>query len=286
MSLRTVFVTLLLVACCSVLNLRLSVVDGESMAPSIRAGDSVVTIGVPTDRLSIGSVLLVRDGDRRLLHRLRAIRGDELWLQGDASLDGDGRSVRRSDVLGQLALVIPTSPLLRAIRATARFTASLPLSVSLRSGAGASAQLGMRTLSGADTQGRLLPGGYALWPMTFTACDATGTQCAARYALRIDPSRFGDLLPPAGSIGDPSQALARSLRVTTRCQSLAGGAWGEASDRFTAEWNAAVPLSGVLTEQTAAAARVGLRCETKLTLLGVPAATGGTLVLPLIWGPA
>ena len=158
------FVTLLLVACSSALQVRLSVVDGESMAPSIRAGDSVVTIGVPVDRLSIGSVLLVRDGDRRLLHRLRAIRGDELWLQGDASLDGDRRSLRRSDVLGQLVVVIPTSHLVRAIRAAASFTASLPLSVSLQSGAGASAQLGTRTLSGADAQGRLLPGGWVLWP--------------------------------------------------------------------------------------------------------------------------
>ncbi len=286
MTLRPVFVTLLLVACSSALQVRLSVVDGESMAPSIRAGDSVVTIGVPVDRLSIGSVLLVRDGDRRLLHRLRALRGDELWLQGDASLDGDRRSLRRSDVLGQLVVVIPTSHLVRAIRAAASFTASLPLSVSLQSGAGASAQLGTRTLSGADAQGRLLPGGWVLWPMTLSACTTAGTPCAPTYVLRIDPSRFVALLPSTGSIGDPSQALARSLRVSTRCQSLAGGPWVEASDRFTAEWSASDPQSGVLTEQTAAAARLGLRCETKLTLLGVPAATGGLIALPLIWGPA
>lgn len=106
------------------------------MAPSIRAGDSVVTIGPPTDQLKIGSILLVRDGERRLLHRLRRMSGEQLWMQGDASLSGDSRPVQRSDVLGQLALVIPTSHLFRAIRTAASFTASLPVSVSLKSSGG------------------------------------------------------------------------------------------------------------------------------------------------------
>ncbi|RLT27886.1 MAG: hypothetical protein DWI49_02285, partial [Chloroflexi bacterium] len=106
---RTVLVAILIGAACALFNVRLSIVDGESMAPSIRAGDSVVTIGLPTDQLRIGSILLVRDGERRLLHRLRAMSGEQLWMQGDASLSGDSRPVQRSDVLGQPALVIPTS---------------------------------------------------------------------------------------------------------------------------------------------------------------------------------
>lgn len=255
------------------------------MAPSIRAGDSVVTIGPPTDQLKIGSILLVRDGERRLLHRLRRMSGEQLWMQGDASLSGDSRPVQRSDVLGQLALVIPTSHLFRAIRTAASFTASLPVSVSLKSSGGVVAEQGARSIFGADAQGRLLPGGYALWSITLSACGVSGSRCAATYALRIDPVGFAALLPPTGSVGDASQALARALRIVTRCQGIAGGVWTETSDRFTAEWSGSDPASGLLTEQSAAAARSGLRCEVKVTLLGVPAATGGSLTLPLLWGP-
>lgn len=256
------------------------------MAPSIRAGDTVVTIGLPTDQLRVGNILLVRDGERRLLHRLRAVRGEQLWMQGDASLSRDSRPVQRSDVLGQLALVIPTSHLYRAIRTAASFTASLPVRILLKSSGGVVAELGTRSVSGADSQGRLLPGGYALWSITLSACGISGSSCAATYALRIDPVGFAALLPPAGSVGDASQALARALRIATRCQELTGGAWTETSERFTAEWSGSDLASGVLTEQSASAVRSGLRCEVKVTLLGVPGATGGSLALPLLWGPA
>ena len=283
---RAVLVAIVIGAVCALFNVRLSIVDGESMAPSIRAGDSVITISVPTDQLRVGSVLLVRDGERRLLHRLRAIEGDQLFLQGDASLSGDSRPVQRSEVLGQLALVIPTSHLLRAMRTAAHFTASLPISISLASTGQAVAELGARSVVGADAQDRLLPGGYALWSVTLSACGVSGSVCAATYALRVDPVAFATRLPSLGSAGDAPQALARALRITTRCQGLGGGVWTEASDRFTAEWSASDQVTGVLTEQSAAAAREGLRCEVKLTLLGVPAATGGSLALPLLWGPA
>ena len=283
---RGVLIVISFVLLCHTYSVRLSVINGESMAPSIRAGDSVVTVGASTDQLRIGRILLVRAGERQVLHRLRAIKGDQLWMQGDASLSGDSQPVQRSDVLGQLALVIPTSHLFRAIRTAASFTASLPLSISLKSSGGVVAEQGSRSISGADTQGRLLPGGYALWSITLSACGVSGSSCAATYALRIDPVAFAALLPLAGSVGDASQALARSLRIVTRCQGLTGGVWIETSDRFTAEWSASDRVSGLLTEQSAAAAQSGLRCEIKVTLLGVPAATGGSLALPLLWGPA
>ena len=272
----------LLIVTCSV---RLSVVDGESMAPSIRAGDIVVTISVPNQQVSVGDILLVDEGGRRLLHRLRISDGGHLWMQGDASVSGDSRPVRRSDVLGHLALVIPTSHIVRAVRTAARFTDSWPLSISLASSGGASAELGPRSTVGADTQGRLLPGGYALWSIALSACSASGSSCAANYALRLDSSAFAALLPPAGSVGTASQALARALRITTRCQPLSGGAWTEAGDRFTGEWSATDLASGLLAQQSGAAVRSGVRCEVKATLLGVPAAAGGSIALPLLWGP-
>ena len=265
---------------------RLSIVNGESMAPNIRAGDIVMTISVPNQQVNVGSILLVKEGDRRLLHRLRMIDGDRLWMQGDASVSGDSRPVRRSDVLGHLALVIPTSHIFHALRAAARFTDSWPISISLASGGGAIAELGPRSTVGADAQGRLLPGGYALWSITLSACSASGSSCAANYALRLDSSALTALLPPAGSVGTASQALARALRIATRCQPLSGGAWTDASDRFTGEWSATDLASGLLAQQSGAAVRSGVRCEVKTTLLGVPATTGGSFVLPLLWGPA
>ena len=268
---------------CSV---RLSVVDGESMAPSIRAGDIVMTISVPNQQVSVGSILLVNEGGRHLLHRLRMIDGDRLWMQGDASVSGDSRPVQRSDVLGHLGLVIPTSHIFHALRAAARFTDSWPISISLASSAGAIAELSPRSTVGADAQGRLLPGGYALWSIALSACSASGSGCAANYALRLDSSAFASLLPPAGSTGNASQALARALRIATRCQPLSGGVWSEAGDRFTGEWSATDLASGLLVQQSGVAARSGVRCEVKATLLGVPAAAGGSLALPLLWGPA
>ncbi len=265
---------------------RLSVVNGESMAPNIRAGDIVMTISVPNQQVSVGSILLVSEGGRRLLHRLRRIDGDRLWMKGDASVSGDSRPVRRSDVLGHLALVIPTSHIFHAMRAAARFTDSWPISISLASGGGAIAELGPRSTVGADAQGRLLPGGYALWSITLSACSASGSSCAANYALRLDSSALAPLLPPAGSVGTASQALARALRIATRCQPLSGGAWTDASDRFTGEWSATDLASGLLVQQSGATVRSGVRCEVKATLLGVPAAAGGSLELPLLWGPA
>jgi len=282
---RTVLVAIVIGAACALCNVRLSIVDGESMAPSIRAGDSVVTIGRLIEPLRVGSILLVQDGERRLLHRLKAMSGEQLLMQGDASLSRDSRPVQRSDVLGQLAVVIPTSHLFRALRAAASFTATLPISISLTSSSGAVAEQGARTIAGADAQGRLLPGGYAIWSISLSACGMNGAQCAAAYALRIDPIVFAGLLPPLGNVGNASQSLARALRVTTRCQGVLGGSWSEVSDRFTAEWSAIDRGTGILTEQSAAAARNGLRCEVKVTLLGVPAATGGSLTLPLLWGP-
>ncbi len=88
---------------------RISIVEGESMAPTIRAGDAVVTLSQPFGAPSVGSVLLVESDGRRLLHRLARYEEGSLWMKGDASVSGDSRPVSSSDVLGTLAVVIPTS---------------------------------------------------------------------------------------------------------------------------------------------------------------------------------
>lgn len=266
---------------------RISLVEGESMAPTIRAGDAVVTLSQPFGAPSVGSILLVESEGRRLLHRLARYEEGSLWMKGDASVSGDSRPVSRSNVLGTLAVVIPTSYLYRALRATAQFTAELPVSMSISSAAGVSAEQGPKYTFGADAQGRLLPGAYALWSVLLSACSDTLGACPGSYALRIDPAQFAGLLPPAGSVGTPAQALARALRITTRCQSVGGsGAWNETSDLFTAEWSEANGSSGLLATYQGAVAQGGIRCEVKALLLGSLPASGGSLTLPLSWGPA
>jgi hypothetical protein len=266
---------------------RISLVEGESMAPTIRAGDAVVTLSQPFSTPSVGSVLLVESEGRRLLHRLARYEEGSLWMKGDASASGDSRPVSSSDVLGTLAVVIPTSYLYRALRATAQFTAELPVSMSISSAAGVSAEQGPKYTFGADAQGRLLPGAYALWSVLLSACSDTLGACPGSYALRIHPTQFAVLLPPVGSVGTPAQALARALRITTRCQSVGGsGAWNETSDLFTAEWSEANGSSGLLAMHQGAVAQGGIRCEVKALLLGSLPASGGGFTLPLSWGPA
>ena len=266
---------------------RISLVEGESMAPTIRAGDAVVTLSQPFGTPSVGSVLLVESEGRRLLHRLARYEEGSLWMKGDASVSGDSRPVNSSDVLGTLAVVIPTSHLYRALRATAQFTAELPVSMSISSASGVSAEQGPKYTFGADAQGRLMPGAYALWSVLLSACSDTLGACPGSYALRIDPTQFAVLLPPVGSVGTPAQALARALRITTRCQSVGGsGAWNETSNLFTAEWSEANGSSGLLATHQGAVAQGGVRCEVKALLLGSLPASGGSFTLPLSWGPA
>jgi hypothetical protein len=265
---------------------RISLVEGESMAPTIRAGDAVVTLSQPLGTPSVGSVLLVESEGRRLHHRLARYEEGSLWMKGDASVSGDSRPVSRSDVLGTLAVVIPTSYIYRALRASAQFTAELPVSMSISSAAGASAEQGPKYTFGADAQGRLLPGGYALWSALLSACNDSLGACPGSYALRIDATKFAALLPPSGSAGTPAQALARALRISTQCQPLGGsGAWNETSNLFTAEWSEQNGSSGLLAAFEGALAQGGVRCEVKVLLLGSVPASGGSFSLPLSWGP-
>jgi hypothetical protein len=284
---RHTALALLLPLVLSAFGTRVSMVEGESMAPTIRAGDTVVTVSPLFGTPSVGSVLLVESEGRRLLHRLARHEGTSLWMKGDASASGDSRPISRSDVLGTLAIVIPTSHLYRAVRAAARFTSEIPISMRLSSTAGVTAEQGPKYTFGADAQGRLLPGAYALWSILLSACSEATSTCTGSYALRIDAPKFSAALASAGSVGTPSQALARALRITTRCQAVSGGgAWSEASDLLTASWSEGDRATGLLATHAGVAAQGGVRCEVKAVLLGSAPASGGSFTLPLSWGPA
>jgi signal peptidase len=268
---------------------RASLVTGQSMTPAISAGDIVVTLRPSVgERFKVGTILLYERGGEQLLHRVVAIDGEGLWMKGDASVDRDSEAVQRAAVHGTLLLVIPTSLPWRGFTAAARFTRSISLDLSLASAPGSSMQLESTRLFGSDGQGRVTVGGYETWTLLLYGCTSSGTGCAASYELRINPEQFIALLPATGSVGTSGQSLARSLRVNTRCRAaaLASGSWTEMSDLLTAEWDATSAATGQLAISDLASARAGVRCEVRATLLGVVSSSGGSVSLPLIWGPA
>jgi hypothetical protein len=71
---------------------------GRSMQPAIRHDELVHLL--PAEDVGVGDVVLAhaRDADVLVLHRVRAIRGDELVLRGDACRLTDP-PVARDDVL-------------------------------------------------------------------------------------------------------------------------------------------------------------------------------------------
>jgi len=268
------------IACATQLaGLRLLVVSGSSMSPSIRDGDLVLTARLWLDG-SVGDIVLVKrssDG-QLLLHRV--IEEGEGWrrTKGDASLSPDAERISDAAVLGGLAAVIPTGLLisLPLEEVATQFSAGRQVGLSITSASGARVEMGAPVLSGADAQGQLLPGGRATWVLTLTPCPTGGAgECAgATNTLRIDPDRFASL-----STG----GLARSIRLTSTCRPVGATTWTNSADLFTAAWSAASLATGRLASLTAGAAAI--ECQVQVTLLGSLAAASSALALPLRWGP-
>ena len=259
--------------------LRLLVVSGSSMSPSIRDGDLVLTARLWLGG-SVGDVVLVKrssDG-QLLLHRV--IEEGEGWrrTKGDASLSPDAERITDAAVLGGLAAVIPTGLLtsLSLERVATQFSAGRQVGLSVSSASGARAEMGAPLLSGADAQGQLLPGGRATWTLTLTPCPVglSGECTGSTHTLRIDPERFA-LSATSG--------LARSLRLTSTCRPVGSTTWTASADLFTAAWSAASLATGRLASLTAGAAAI--ECQVQVTLLGSLAAASSALTLPLRWGP-
>jgi hypothetical protein len=259
--------------------LRLLVVSGSSMSPSIRDGDLVLTARLWLGG-SVGDIVLVkRPGDGQLLLH-RVIEEGEGWrrTRGDASLSPDAERISDAAVLGGLAAVIPTGLFtsLPLQQVATQFSAGRQVGLSISSASGARAEIGAPVLLGTDAQGQLLPGGRATWVLTLTPCP-TGVagECAgATNTLRIDPERFA-LSATSG--------LARSLRIISTCRPVGTTTWTNSADLFTAAWSAASLVTGRLASLSAGAATI--ECQVQVTLLGSLAAVSSALTLPLRWGP-
>ncbi|NBW31268.1 MAG: hypothetical protein EBR48_01225 [bacterium] len=277
---RWVAAWVIAIACAAhVVGVRMLVVSGNSMSPSIRDGDLVLTV-----RLWLGDsvgdiVLLKRPSDGQLLLH-RVIEQGEGWrrTKGDASLQPDAERISDSAVLGGLAAVIPTGLLtsLPLQHVAAQFSAGSRVGLSITSASGARVEIGAPVLSGTDALGQLLPGGRATWLLTLTPCPTgiAGECSGTTNTLRIDPNRF---VP--SSMG----GVARSLRATSTCRPLGTTTWTASADFFTATWSAANLATGRLATLSSGAAAI--ECQVQVTLLGDLTAANSGMVLPLRWGP-
>ena len=268
------------IACATQLaGLRLLVVSGSSMSPSIRDGDLVLTARLWLGG-SVGDIVLIeRPSDGQLLLH-RVIEGGEGWrrTKGDASLSPDAERISDAAVLGGLTAVIPTGLLTSLLleQVATQFSVGRQVGLSISSASGARVEMGAPLLSGTDAQDQLLPGGWATWVLTLTPCPNGGAgECAgATNTLRIDPERFA-LSATSG--------LARSLRITSTCRPVGATTWTNSADLFTAAWSAASLATGRLASLFAGAATI--ECQVQATLLGSLAAASSALTLPLRWGP-
>ena len=277
--LRWAACTLALLLTTQVAGLRLLIVSGDSMAPSIRDGDLVVTTRRWRDG-GVGDVVLVqRAGDGQLLLH-RVIEQGAGWrrTKGDASLSPDTERFTDAATLGVLAAVIPTSliTVLPVAQVAAQFTAGRQVTAHVDSASGARAEISGPTLQGTDPLGQLLAGGRATWSLMLTPCPTglAGECAGATNTLRLDPDRF---VPVA------SGGIARSLRLTGSCRTGGGPSWSVTADLFTAAWSLTNPATGRLVSMPSGA--VAQECQIQVTLLGELSAANQTLHLPLRWGP-
>ena len=81
---------------------RLVVVDGDSMRPTLEPGDRLVVLRLPP---RVGDVVALEVGHRVLVKRVAGVAGDDVTVRGDnAAASTDSRTfgpVPRSAVLGR-----------------------------------------------------------------------------------------------------------------------------------------------------------------------------------------
>ena len=258
---------------------RLLVVSGNSMSPSIRDGDLVLTARLWRGG-AVGDIVLVeRPSDGQLLLH-RVIEQGTGWrrTQGDASLSPDAERISDAAVLGVLAAVIPTGliapPPLGQV--ATQFSSGRRVGLSIAAAPGARAEVSTPVIAGADALGQLLPGGRATWMLTLTPCPTglAGECAGTTNTLRIDPDRF--------TLSGTNSA-ARALRITSTCRPVGTTTWTASADLFTATWSATNLATGRLATYSAGAA--ASECQVQVTLLGEITAMSSSVTLPLRLGP-
>ena len=80
---------------------------GNSMLPFIRGGVDRVVLR-RQEGVAVGDIVLVKIGERYILHRVIALEGDALTLMGDGNVRGT-ESCRTENVIGTVAEIIRPS---------------------------------------------------------------------------------------------------------------------------------------------------------------------------------
>lgn len=82
---------------------------GQSMWPSIRTQDKVIVVPVTPQELRLGDLILYRENDKLICHRLvRKLRGTSgylFWVRGDATRWGY-ETVDRLNLVGRVSQII------------------------------------------------------------------------------------------------------------------------------------------------------------------------------------
>src|SRR4051812_41731385 len=101
--------------------------SGDSMSPTILNGDVITVAPVVLHEVCTGDILVYRDGDRVLAHRLvdvtAAISESQFLLRGDANLRRD-RPVAAAQIVGRVTAIerdgriVPMRATLAAVRRT------------------------------------------------------------------------------------------------------------------------------------------------------------------------
>jgi signal peptidase I len=79
----------------------------ESMTPSVRPGDVVLTSPVGTEPLGVGSVIVYEGENGKIIHRVTAREDGAYRTRGDANADEDPLAVQRDQIVGAGRLLIP-----------------------------------------------------------------------------------------------------------------------------------------------------------------------------------
>ena len=79
---------------------------GRSMLPFIRGEvDKVLLRQVPQSQLKVGDIVLAHVGERYVMHRIIALKGDQVTLMGDGNLRGTELAMR-NEVVGLVVEII------------------------------------------------------------------------------------------------------------------------------------------------------------------------------------
>lgn len=79
-------------------------VTGDSMLPTLRHGDRITVLPCDPATLQPGDVIVYQHEGRKIVHRVREVRGGKVWTKGDNNARRDNFWVYPHEVVGIVRL--------------------------------------------------------------------------------------------------------------------------------------------------------------------------------------